>query len=342
MVRFYLGQFIGDGNDGNEYRPPVDGDWSIIDLRADVTQQAGRCLVATSVPLATLPSGFTDLGDELDRRSAPTRNRVANALGLTLEADTLRGIIAELLVLHGRVDGSRWKPLKQNRLGRHRIVMLGETIYDAPVIVGTVIADDFTRADADAMGSSSEGWSWTETAGDIDIVTNAAEVITLGGAALARAESSLASDDHYSQVAITAWQGGTGASVSRPGVAVRYHTSDVTYYLARYETGFDRFELFRFVTGASTSIGTQAATQPTPPWTLRLEVDGSALEVFQDGVSKQTATDTNITGNVRTGLREFQGGSVTTETVFDDFEAGDLAAVATTHPGWMTSSGGWF
>lgn len=343
-MRLYLGTFIGTGTDLDPFRPSVDGDFSIIDLRADVTQQAGRCLVATPVALPSVPTGWRDLGEDLDAAlNAPTRNFLGNALGLTVEAVTPRAILAELLLLHARVDGTRWRPLKANRLGRHRIVMLSQVLFDAPVIQGVVITDDFTRANADALGSSSEGWSWTEAVGDIDIVSNAAEVMTLNASVFARAESSLASDDHYAQADVLAYDTDSGAGrTSAAGLLLRYHTSDVTHYLGRYLAGASqRWEIFRIITASATSIATQADTAPTAPYTMRFEVDGSALEIFHDDVSQLATTDTNITGNLRTGVREFQGPSNLVRTRLDNFEASDLLTLVSQIPNATTSNDGW-
>lgn len=330
-MRLYLGTFSGAGTETNPFRPLVPGDFSILDLRGDVTQQAGRCLVAVPAVLPTVPTGWRDLGDDLDATlPALGRGRIGNDLGLTLQAVTARGIIAELLLVHGTspLDRTRWNRLQAVR-GRNRIVMLNEVIFDAPAVQGLVITDTFNRANADALGTSSEGWSWTETLGDIDIAGNLASVTTVAASAAARAESNLATANHYAQAIINNWEGGTGLDEVSPGVLVRYSTNaSIEAYLGRYATHSDVYEAFRFVAGTPTLITSVGATQPTPPFTIRVEVNGSSLTIFQDGISKLATTDTNITGNLRTGIRAFQGSNHSPLVTFNNFEAGDLGVAS--------------
>ena len=323
---FYLSDFIGDGAETNPYRPPVD-DYAIIDLRGEVLAQAGWCIVNSDNP----PTGSQafKLSEGLDDTPGLLAvQQLENSLGVTLaNKTTTRAVITELLLVHGTIptDKTKWNGLQTNKEGNHRIVIKGEVVFDAPTVKATTITDDFNRADSDTLGGPS--WTWTETSGDIDIVNNQAEVQTVDGSGEARADSDLSTDDHYAQIDVVQWQGGGGAgSETTPGTMCRFASAARTFYHGRFNSFADEWQLYEVTTGSFTSIASTSDTQPTPLFTLKLEVNGSTVEIFHDTVSQLSTTDTVITGNTRTGMRGFQGVDVTTNIEFDDFEAADLAA----------------
>lgn len=319
-MRFYLARWVGDGTEGNEYRPDVDADrWAAIDLRPDATRPEGRVLVAVDGD-ATTARGVVDLGDDETARSATRREAIASALGVTLQQDTLRGALAELLILHGedptRRDRTRWARLKQNRAGRHRIVALGRTLYDAPAILNATITDNFNRAN-EALGDSA---NWSEVQGGFNIVSNQVATgsnATAGQWRSARYEADLDSDDHYAEIE---WLTAENSN-SLGAVTCRYSPSAATYYLGGQRQSQSRID--KVVTGSITSLATGSGG--TPSKTVKLEVDGSALELFFNDVSALNTTDTSITGNLRAGI----AGHTSSAHTGDNFEAGDLAAGGT-------------
>jgi hypothetical protein len=183
---------------------------------------------------------------------------------------------------------------------------------ETPLDPDTTITDDFNRDNNDPLGSSSEGWSWTETSGDTDIASNEAK--TTSGGSRARAESDLSSADQYAQIKVTAY-----GSNRAGGTCVRYNSgADTCYLYALENSAGSTNRLFKCVTGSLTQVGsTVGETAPTPPFTVKLNISGSSLEGFRDGVSKVTATDSAITANLRTGL---YGDLNVTQ---DDFQASD-------------------
>jgi hypothetical protein len=73
---------------------------------------------------------------------------------------------------------------------------------------------------------------------------------------------------------------------------------------------------------ASTACTLNAATD----YLIRFEIDGSALEASIDtSTCTVSASNTNITGNLRTGFR-LRNGNGGDDAFLDDFEAGDLGA----------------
>lgn len=174
------------------------------------------------------------------------------------------------------------------------------------------IADDFNRADADGLGTAtvggvSQGWSWTEVAGDIDIVSNEARGGSNGVNHTARAESDLGSADHYAEVDVVAFSDGTGP-------CVRFSGSVQTCYVAIYD---GNVRIFKIQTGSFTQVG--ATYSSLAAGTYRLSVSGTTLDLLLNGVSQGTRTDSDIASNTRTGIR-----SAHTNDRLDNFAAGDL------------------
>ncbi len=311
-MAYYLSEFVGDGSELDSFRPPVTGQYGIIDLRGDTTVAAGRCLLWTPADLPTDPRYEKVADATVESIPRNIARRIENALGVSLtQFDTLQAIIAELLILHGSfTDPNRWNPLAVNRFGRHRIVLGGEVIYDAPAPVGTTVTDDFNRTDQAGLGSSAEGWSWVlSTTNTWQIVNNQASQ-TNAGNAWAWSDQVLASDDHYSHADI-ATEG------ERHGLIIRRHASDNTHYEVWQTSSVLR--VYRLVTGTYTEL-TDVARFGSPFTTMRFEMDGSAWDVLFDGVSYTDGTDTGITGNVLAGMYGRNS------SAHDTFEAGDLGA----------------
>lgn len=330
MTHYYLATYVQlEGGFAPSGFDAGDGNWGAIDLRPDVTVQAGRCLLGSDQQLPTSPGRFY-LGDALDEPSAVLKSAIESRLGITLTDNKLRRIVRSLLVEHGddkRQD--RWNALKPGVDGRYRIYLVG-LIDEFPVVQGgAVITDDFNRADSTTLTPSAEGWSWTETttpiASNIDINANEAKAqngSSAGSAAIARAESDLATTDHYAQA--NCFASGNAAAVS--GVCVRFDASAVTFYGCFLDQNDVSHEIHKRVAGTRTQLA--AVTTPTASGLLiRLEVNGSNLEMFAAGVSLITTTDTSITTGVRTGITGAAVGAAN-RAKWDNFEAGDLVVSA--------------
>lgn len=80
----------------------------------------------------------------------------------------------------------------------------------------------------------------------------------------------------------------------------------MTGYLARYQADAGRWELHRFLNGASTLIDFYAqALTPGVAYQLDLVMAGSTIKLFVDGVERVTGTDTAVTGAGNAGLHYF-------------------------------------
>lgn len=192
----------------------------------------------------------------------------------------------------------------------------------------TTITDNFNRADSAALGTSAEGWTWTEFGGSaLSITTN--EVTYGGDDTPARANSDLASDDHYSQAVVAGLNSG---STSNWELQVRFASAAATYYrLIHRRNATTTYRLFTDTTQVGATVD---AAEDTPPYTMRLEMDGSSILAKKSGTTViGPFTDVTYSGQLRCGMGS-TGANVGQK--HDNFEAGDLAAAAgrmLIHPG---------
>jgi hypothetical protein len=182
----------------------------------------------------------------------------------------------------------------------------------------TTITDNFDRANAATIGTSAEGWSWQTLTGTMGIASNAVD--SQGGATgRARANSDLATSDHYAQFDVTVTL--TGNSI---GPCVRFDSAANSCYQLLVNPDATNYRFFKCVAGVETQVGsTVVEALPGLPFTLRFEITGNTLTGFAGGVSKITTTDATFgSGPVRTGCRM----SASTTPRLDNFSAGDLTA----------------
>lgn len=315
MRRYYLcsiiGTGIGTGADEDPFRPAVADygtDWGMIDLRPDSTKSLGLAVAYLDSPAMPINPKIILLTDDLLSKTLATKNILNNALGIALTKETLPDLLAELLQ---RPPFKLCKALQPMQDGKYRIY-LGEQIWGEPPPVykqGT-ITDNFNRAEL--------GPDWTAVDGTWTIQTNELYTIASGSShpTSARHNTALTSADHYSQIIYT-WGSGTTAFM---GPAVRFSTSAETCY-----AGFVRSNgatgIYKILntTGTILVSGTGGGA---PPRTLKIQVSGSAIEFYNEGVLSLSTTDTNITGNLNVGVI----GHRDTDKTGDDFEASELAA----------------
>ncbi len=303
-MRFFLDSLIGDGDSENPWRSEhADGNHTIINLRP-----APFCLVGAEALVGT---PIIDFGDTLNQILKNNRIRaLANRLGLTLEQVDLRAIIAELLLLHGREDGTRWRPLKQDTNGRHRIFLGNQPVYDAPVIVGASFTDNFNRTDEDLQASA----NWANVKGAMDVESNIAAIDT--NKSIYRCESAMDTDDHYAQCDLVIRD-------DQPGINARMSEGDLNGWDAYHFRNNDgsAWQIFEVTDNGFTEIASDATTEPTPPYTMRVTANGSTISADLDAAEIMSVTDTALTGQVKTGFRD----NLATGTDWDNWEIADVA-----------------
>src|SRR3990167_3942413 len=332
MSHYYLSPYVGTGKEEDVFRPKgVDGlrRWTAIDLRADCTKVAGFALLEVDDPDSSIGPY---LGDDPDAERPGLRGVFNGALKVTPEATRLRDIVAELLIVHAKDDGTRWKPVRPSKDGQFTIWLGGQRWGSfRPIKGGSTIVESFNKADSDTLGPD---LSWTEFIGDMDVVSTQARVGTAGTSAVARANSDLATDDHYTESVTPILTLGTSSQVISGVFCRKDSTAADTFYLyhaAITSAPANRHQLLKRVAATQTQLGSDDATDYVTNEIMSIEADGSAITGKLNGVvSVGPITDTAITGNLRCGLR----GNLQTGTgvvAIKPFRAGDLADIRCLH-----------
>lgn len=186
----------------------------------------------------------------------------------------------------------------------------------------TTHSDNFNGADSGTLGIQ---LTWTEGLGAWNNNTNSAQTGLTTTDYTARAEHDLSSDDQASQNTLVS-NGGDDAS--QAAALCRYHASAETHYSGwSGSVGTNtHYWIYKFVTGTPTELFTDSdAGDPPASFTIKLTVNGSDLEVWIDGVSQLTGSDSSITGHTRGGIGAYEPAG---QVRLDDFSVTDLAAAA--------------
>lgn len=289
-----------------------------------------RILVGTPDTLGTLPTGGFQLASDATEKLTAARLRLfANRLGENI--DGLRsGKIADLLLdMHTiGADGTKRKPLiASHRDGKKQLELwLGGqliAVQAVPAGAGVEFSDNFNRADSSTLGAS-----WNEIAAAGEGAANwAISSNTLGHSrdeaidALLVYDSALSSTDHYCQVDVVknAVDIGSGEEY---GPCVRFDTSGPVCYFGNV-VGDQSAHIGSMNTGWSVLASTSSSWSSA--CTVKLVVNGSSLELFVNGVSKVTLTDSSLTTGVRAGVYGYAG----YPSEFDNWEAGTSGASST-------------
>jgi hypothetical protein len=159
---------------------------------------------------------------------------------------------------------------------------------------------------------------WTEQSGDTTITSGTARHTT----GSCRCDTALSGSDNYCQAVYSLTSTGT---TRLAGPSCRYAAASYDCYAgiqAGGASGNGTFRPYKVVTAVLTALGTggsqaQAATK-------KISASGTTIEIYQNGASVESITDSTHSVGVRCGLS--WSNSLTTVQAFDSVEAADLAA----------------
>jgi hypothetical protein len=168
--------------------------------------------------------------------------------------------------------------------------------------------DTFTGTNGDPLSAN-----WTVQVGTWQIISNTAYSGNAAFPNIAWWDADTFNDDQYAQ-------GKIGTLSNGGGVAVRLDSGGDGYYLSVNSAGGGEVTLNRLDAGSATTIQTITGLTIASFDTWRLEVTGTTLKVYQNGVQRGTnQTDathtTGAAGMTITGSNDAQ---------IDDFEGGNL------------------
>ena len=202
--------------------------------------------------------------------------------------------------------------------------LFGNVIFiKAPTVAGggTTITDNFNRADSElSVSPSAEGWSWVNAiTNTLSIATNELKNSGSNQTAEYYADSSLGGPDMEVEVTLT---NEFLTSTSDLKLGARWTDTDNNYHFKRSHNTND-FRLYRRVSGTNTQIGSAYAADPTPPYTVKIVVDGDQISGYVNGVLRcGPVTDTSITTGNYSAIRLFSNGA--SLLTVDDFTASSL------------------
>lgn len=202
------------------------------------------------------------------------------------------------------------------------------TLTPTVAVESAEFVDDFNRSDnGDINASSGHSWTWTDDA-NLSIVSNTLHsnsnfekyvgVTTAVSSANQWAEVDVVSNPDLAAVCICARQ--TSAVNANNLYMFRYMGT-----VGGHPTP-EEWEVYKKVGGTFTLLSSQAETQPSTPFTIRIEVDGTSVRGYRvsGGVKTLKCTGTldgSITGStVSILLQCFSLG----DAVADNFRAGPL------------------
>ncbi len=189
-------------------------------------------------------------------------------------------------------------------------------------------SDTFTGTDGTALQAYSADWTrHTSYSVNSVIIGNRAICLASGGSAYWHSGSPASAD--YS-VSCDIYVAEYSPSFSYAGVIGRSSTAANTFYHARHGVGAG-WQLYRAVAGAFTLLGSAAGPLTAgSTYALKLDMSGSTIKMFVDGVALATANDTQITAAGKPGIRFSNNSAIlgTDGLHLDNFSADEAGAGA--------------
>lgn len=180
-----------------------------------------------------------------------------------------------------------------------------------------------TRTDTfDRANSSNLGADWAEDSGDWSITSNNVANGTSGNTYRKLRWVGAAMDSANYSVEVVARSGNISNGI---GPAVRMAASSTVTYYGYIIFGGDAAYLVEITAGGEAILDTGSAITASTNYTLRLEVDGSTIRGYLNGVLDVSATDTSLASGPP-GIMAY--GDSDANTYVTTWTASDLAAAA--------------
>jgi hypothetical protein len=185
--------------------------------------------------------------------------------------------------------------------------------------MSVLASDDFNRANANPIGGS---WTTAPNHNALQLLSNTCQPSSLAVDCGAYYSGITWPADQYAQVKVTVNSTGTGVG---PGLFCRQDTggANTCYRLVASHAAANNIELGKFIAGAFTGIWTRTQAF-TDGDTLRLEVQGTTLRAYLNGVQIGADTTDSSIASGATGIAYSSLTSAT--TLVDDFEGGDFVS----------------
>lgn len=188
--------------------------------------------------------------------------------------------------------------------------------------------ESFTDTTGTALTTHSASWSLN--IGDFSIQSNelAANGVLAADLCAARWNADAFPSDQYAQATLSS----KGAVINaRIGVGVRIATDgSANYYGLYYDDDASETTMFKVIAGVWSAIGAVFAGNRIVGDVLRLEIVGTTLQYFLNGVSQGTRTDSDLSS----GSAGVVGRGLTTGHRIDNWEGGSLVTAPVDQEGF--------
>lgn len=206
-------------------------------------------------------------------------------------------------------------------------IATGEAVRGADMISGFA-ADTFTDADNTLLSAHTGeiGATWTKHpqsgGGDMKVSSNRLAGSVVADYAFYTPSGTPAGADYDVQATLRT----NGDTASVAAVMGRFDTTALTGYRAMYSGFSGTWVLSKFVAGSQVDLGTYAvAATADTDYDVKLEMRGSAIKVYIDGVERISVTDSAITAAGTAGVEIYSTG-----ITLDSFVAVDAVVTALT------------
>lgn len=321
---YYLDTYVGDGH-GTPFRPrgAEQPGWSAIDLRPDCTRVDGgglnACLLHLPEPDPRLDLLAVDPAESCGPRLL---HRVASRFNLTRLPRDFRSLVATLLLDPPR---NGWRALTATASGAYEIWLGGLLWRRAGIAGGSTINENWNCADN--LTSLTCQLTWTSVTAGWQLKTNQARIIgVLGSDSWFRADTDLATADHYCEATISTLTFAAGA-LYLGTIARAISSGSVTGYNFKGTMQVPDYELQKTSGGSDTVLGTFSAT-PAVNDVIRVTASGSSITGTLNGVDRVgPITDSGISGNLRGGVYGFSN-NAGNDGGLDNWTASDVTVAA--------------
>lgn len=271
------------------------------------------------LPVADADAQLIEIGATKDESLAEaTRTVFSTVLKKSLSTGwTLGEAVGQLLMF----PGNGMKALQPYR-GVYDVWLNHEQFFLQPQLSGGAeYTDNFNRADGDL------GANWTAVPSFIEptIVSNAVQPVGVSTTwSVVRYSAQTFSDDQYASVKLVTANG----SSNFVAPAVRGSDTTQTVYYTRTNGPLGSTadgNITKWVSGTATTLFSFTDRTVNANTIVKLDVRGSTLRRYEDGVLKDTVTDTSITSGWP-GLYVAADGGVAGDSVLDDWVGGDSEA----------------
>lgn len=182
-------------------------------------------------------------------------------------------------------------------------------------------SDDFTGTDLDAINGrvAPIGGTWAQHTSYAASGVIVANRMVTSGTACAYLDATPPSANYIVRARMTCLSDNNSHAI---GISGRISTVANTMYHVRRNTSTEQWELFKFIAGAATSLGTSAAAFGVGETKeLILSMIGSVIRVYVDGALLIDVTNGDITAAGKVGFRGNGTGDVGIGIHMDDFRA---------------------